>query len=75
MDYFTPQTIDIEISGIFRPPAANLIHNARSKGFFNIYTKAAIVVHTWQRDSHEYLMQNGNISGTREIRFLKIYIY
>ena len=33
MDYFTPQTIDIEISGIFRPPAASLIHNARSKGF------------------------------------------
>ena len=33
MDYFTPQTIDIEISSIFRPPAANSIHNARSEVF------------------------------------------
>ena len=33
MDYFTPQTIDIDISGIFRPPTANLIHNERSEVF------------------------------------------
>ena len=32
----TPQTIDIEISGIFRPPTVNLIHNARSKVFIQM---------------------------------------
>ena len=55
MDYFNtvlkrPSMIDIEISSIFRPLAANLIHNARSKVF---NTKASIVVHSWQWDSHE----------------------
>ena len=55
---FNPQTIDIEISALFRHPASNLIHNARSRVFILkppvLYTAGTEVV--------------TNISGTREIR-------
>ena len=67
---FTPQTIDIEISGIFRPPAANLIHNARSEVF--ILQSPLLYTGGSEIPTNNYLMRRGNISGTREIR--KIYI-
>ena len=38
------------------------------------YTKAAIVVHSWQWDFHEYLILRSNIFVTREIKIIK-YIY
>ena len=72
MDYFTPQTIDIEISIIFRPPADNLIHNAHSKF---VTLNPPLLYTAGSEDSHEYLMRGGNISGiywpeTNNIYFL-----
>ena len=75
MDYFNtvlkrPSMIDIEISSIFRPLAANLIHNARSKVFI---LKTPLLYTAGSEILTKYLIQRGNVSGTQEIR--KNYIY